>query len=81
MSSDYGVSKNTESFKVRRKGEVIDKFYVERRKNSTSAPITRWRADFLLTPAVVACYLKKKNLFLCIETKNCRLQEVNRYNK
>lgn len=60
MSSDYGVSKNTESFKVRRKGEVIDKFYVERRKNSTSAPITRWRADFLLTPAVVACYLKKK---------------------
>ncbi len=29
-----------------------------RGKNGTAAPIIRWRADFLLSPAVGACYFK-----------------------
>lgn len=73
--SDYGVSNNTGSFVVWLRGEKGKWLagYIMERKNSPSAPIIRWRADFLLIPAVAACYFRNTFSipFQCIRMENC----------
>lgn len=70
-----GVSEKTGSLKE----TVIGRFYAERKENGTSAPVIRWRADFILTPAVAACHFRNplKIPFPRLKMENRILQEVN----